>query len=236
MRPINGTNGTDGTDGTTPVITANATVDATSGTPAVSVTKSGSDAAPSFTFAFTGLKGADGQNANSGWNESHSNTLQQLMADTDINEILLNCEGLDFTKAGGFNVTWKAGQIYPSMVSREIVITGASGTGLGSFVDIGKYLYFFRDTVSNVWRMVALFDTFAPSIPTSPFTVGSDIVYEITLQVVNASVNNTYGRIEFDVSPLKYTTEMDEYGICGDCDQTVKLYCTPPSYTKMFYR
>lgn len=44
----------------TPSITATASVDDSSGTPAVTVTKSGTQAAPSFRFAFAGLRGADG--------------------------------------------------------------------------------------------------------------------------------------------------------------------------------
>lgn len=52
--------GNEGTPGVTPVISATASVDATTGTPAVTVTKTGTDAAPSFDFAFTGLKGESG--------------------------------------------------------------------------------------------------------------------------------------------------------------------------------
>ena len=52
--------------GTVPVITATATVDATTGTPAVSVVKSGTDAAPNFAFAFTGLKGEPGSGGGGG--------------------------------------------------------------------------------------------------------------------------------------------------------------------------
>lgn len=52
--------GKDGKDGVTPTITATASVDANTGTPSVEVTKSGTDAAPTFNFAFTGLKGEGG--------------------------------------------------------------------------------------------------------------------------------------------------------------------------------
>ena len=54
------TNGTNGTNGFTPVITATAAVDSSSGTPSVSVYKTGTDEYPQFDFAFSGLKGADG--------------------------------------------------------------------------------------------------------------------------------------------------------------------------------
>lgn len=63
---VNGTtqatvlNGSDGSDGVTPNITANATVDNQTGTPQVQVTKTGTDTAPTYTFAFSGIKGEQG--------------------------------------------------------------------------------------------------------------------------------------------------------------------------------
>ena len=55
-----GQQGDPGTNGITPTITATASVDNTSGTPSVTVQKSGSNTNPSFAFSFSGLKGEPG--------------------------------------------------------------------------------------------------------------------------------------------------------------------------------
>lgn len=61
-----GATGPKGDTGATPIISASATVDATTGTPSVNVTKSGTDENPSFAFAFSGLKGAKGDTGETG--------------------------------------------------------------------------------------------------------------------------------------------------------------------------
>lgn len=61
-----GAPGQPGADGVTPNISAAATVGTGTGTPSVTVTKSGTTAAPEFTFAFDNLKGATGQNGQDG--------------------------------------------------------------------------------------------------------------------------------------------------------------------------
>ena len=61
-----GPKGDTGPQGETPVISANATVDNSTGTPSVEVQKSGTDVAPIFTFNFSSLKGEKGDKGDKG--------------------------------------------------------------------------------------------------------------------------------------------------------------------------
>jgi hypothetical protein len=61
-----GSQGPKGDTGATPIISASATVSNTTGTPSVNVSKSGTDEAPSFAFAFSNLKGAKGDTGEQG--------------------------------------------------------------------------------------------------------------------------------------------------------------------------
>ena len=61
-----GDTGATGATGATPVITGAATVDSNTGTPGVTVVKTGTDAAPTLTFNFTNLKGDTGNTGATG--------------------------------------------------------------------------------------------------------------------------------------------------------------------------
>lgn len=99
-----GPQGPAGTNGVTPVISATASVGTGTGTPSVSVTKSGTDAAPSFAFAFDNLKGVNGANGADGQGVPTGGTAGQVLTKVD---------GTDFNtqwatpQSGGGNPIYK---------------------------------------------------------------------------------------------------------------------------------
>lgn len=58
----------EGGGGAVPIVTANATVDANTGTPSCDVVRTGTDLNPNFTFNFKNIKGATGANGQNGQN------------------------------------------------------------------------------------------------------------------------------------------------------------------------
>lgn len=136
-----GQQGATGADGKTPDITVIATVDETTGTPAVDVTKSGTAENPIFDFAFSGLKGENGGGGASEWKTKNdtadniatfiqNNNIKDFVVygDGELNEFTKNSlsstEFVVFDMIGGNLVsrgTWSDVTFFPSiMFSAEV--------------------------------------------------------------------------------------------------------------------
>ena len=132
-----GPRGETGATGATPTITASATVSNTTGTPTVNVTRSGTDAAPTFTFAFTNLKGAKGDpGVNATTTAVATTTTNGLMSSTDkskLDGIAANATAVTSTTVTGWGFTKNAGTI------TGIKMNGSS-KGTSGVVDLGTVL------------------------------------------------------------------------------------------------
>ena len=132
-----GPKGETGATGATPTITASATVSNTTGTPTVNVTRSGTDAAPTFTFAFTNLKGAKGDpGVNATTTAVATTSANGLMSSTDkskLDGIAANATAVTSTTVTGWGFTKNAGTI------TGIKMNGSS-KGTSGVVDLGTVL------------------------------------------------------------------------------------------------
>ena len=110
-----GPKGETGATGATPTITASATVSNTTGTPSVAVTRGGTDAAPTFDFAFTNLKGAKGDpGVNATTTAVATTSANGLMSSTDkskLDGIAANATAVTSATVSGWGFTKNAGTI-----------------------------------------------------------------------------------------------------------------------------
>ena len=141
-----GPQGPQGKPGVTPDITVTATVDDTTGTPAVQVTKGGTPEDPTFNLAFSGLKG---ESAASGSKKYMHNVLMRVsdgMGPPDCTAVIAFSAILDVaTKITAENIysILGAGSIYPC--------TGGMYNAQGSNLGPAACIYFHTSNYFQVW-------------------------------------------------------------------------------------
>lgn len=149
----NPSRGADGTDGVTPVIAATASVDNTTGTPSVSVVKTGTDAAPSFAFNFLHLKGSQGDQGDQG------DTGNGIASVTKIGTVgLVDTYRITFTNDTYFDYT---------------VTNGQDGQGAG---DMTKLVYDSDNAVANAGGIADYVDSMMGYVTDSQYTAISNIL------------------------------------------------------------
>ena len=160
-----GQDGTDGVDGVTPSITGIATVGSSIGTPTVTVTKSGTDVEPTFTFAFDGLKGETGATGQTGATGATGpvpvvNAVATVDAQVGTPTVTVTKSGTDASPTFTFAFSNIKGDTGTSLISVEVVSTlPASGTpGTLYFVPNGSAsgtdLYEEYIWLNNAWELL----------------------------------------------------------------------------------
>ena len=168
-----GEQGPAGNDGVTPVIAATASVDANTGTPAVTVTKSGTDAAPSFAFAFSNLKGATGAAGANGQGVPTGGTAGQVLSKVDGTDY--NTEWVTPSGGGGGAV---------EMLSE---LVPGQGNAYSLYVDSSQ-------ASSQVWNK-------KPTIIKKSVrnNSGENTVYELSLSNISLSIDAMPGAVSYSL-------------------------------------
>ena len=200
-----GQDGTDGTDGVTPNITMSATVDANTGTPAVTVTKGGTLENPTFTLAFTNLKGEPGGGGGGGhtiYDEDGT-----AMADEDG----LQFEGgLDVTDdsvgqktvvSAGKKIAWADAEGY---VGKNLMLANANtGATVGATVtDVADGISV-AATTANAWTNV--------KYVLGPFPNNTKLIFSCLAAVKSGSSSNSV-QIQLSTDNVTYTNLWQQSG------------------------
>lgn len=159
----NGLDGTDGTDGVTPNITATASVDNTTGTPTVTVTKTGTDANPSFDFAFEHLKGDAGTTPTLETLDSssitHIGTLNNFKCNKFLGLVILNLTITLSTTTSWQDIFTLPSGWRPSIAISPAVMVADKIAQNHELQTNGVFHARFNSTGSTTLRVMAIFNT-----------------------------------------------------------------------------
>lgn len=198
----NGADGADGEDGVTPIISATASVDDAVGIPNVVITRSGTDAAPNYDFAFHNLKGTQG---NPGQGVPSGGTTGQVLAkqsatdyDADWETLVVpsTAAEISFDNTGtGMTATDVQDAVteLKSNLTGNLTFTPASGVtvnyvALGAFNGVAYGSIECQLTVTaNNWVTLGTFNINPPQAITVPVVRTGDGTY---CGMVNISSNN----------------------------------------------
>ena len=139
IRGPKGDTGNTGATGATPVITGVATVDNNTGTPSVSVVKTGTDSAPTLTFNFSNLKGATGSTGATGPGVPSGGTTGQYLAKNSNTDYDTKWESIDATPTNGSTKAVQSTGVYSALTTAKTNTNSLSMCPSGSYVTIGTF-------------------------------------------------------------------------------------------------
>lgn len=229
-----GRNGADGSDGVTPIISATASVDDAVGIPNVVITRSGTDAAPNYDFAFHNLKGTQG---NPGEGVPSGGTTDQVLvkqSSTDYDadwetltipstasEISFDNTGTGMTSTDVQDAVTELKSNLADKASRTWIYVGYGATVTIPEDYTEALIYIFGRNTSGGNRRIGAQLTFLPQL------WGEQLSNKIEFLVAGYHISNTdhgYGSIAVTNNGKSFSIQGWTYGNGNAADTYVMVY------------